>query len=141
MPYGMGTLKIPLRSIRSKEGPHYRLGAKREQESCHLTSNNQPIFTSWISSGVSILGLYCVAWLTQESVSSRIFVSKKGMRHDPSKGRSQQTLSAEGGKGKSTVVTLLQDSHEHLSFEKPAHSVPETMWRMYDVLALKKTSK
>ncbi len=35
-------LKIPLRSIRSKEGPHYCLGAKREQESCHLTSNNQP---------------------------------------------------------------------------------------------------
>jgi hypothetical protein len=31
MPYGMGTLKIPLQSIRSKEGPHYRLGAKREK--------------------------------------------------------------------------------------------------------------
>jgi hypothetical protein len=31
MPYGMGTLKIPLRSIRSKEGPHYRLGAKRKE--------------------------------------------------------------------------------------------------------------
>ena len=27
----MGTLKIPLQSIRSKEGPHYRLGAKREE--------------------------------------------------------------------------------------------------------------
>jgi predicted DNA-binding antitoxin AbrB/MazE fold protein len=26
--YGMGTLKTPLQSIRSKEGPHYRLGAK-----------------------------------------------------------------------------------------------------------------
>jgi hypothetical protein len=31
MPYGMGTLKIPLQSIRSKEGPHYCLGAKREE--------------------------------------------------------------------------------------------------------------
>ncbi len=29
--YGMGTLKIPLRSIRSEEGPHYRLGEKREE--------------------------------------------------------------------------------------------------------------
>jgi hypothetical protein len=27
-------LKIPLQRIRSKEGPHYRLGAKRERESC-----------------------------------------------------------------------------------------------------------
>jgi hypothetical protein len=27
----MGTLKIPLQSIRSKEGPHYRLGANRKE--------------------------------------------------------------------------------------------------------------
>jgi hypothetical protein len=66
MPYGMGTLKIPLQSIRSN----------------------------------SIPGLYCVAWLTQESVSSRIFVKKKGMNHVQSSGRSQQTTSAKGGKGK-----------------------------------------
>jgi hypothetical protein len=52
-------------------------GAKREQESCHLTSDNQLLFTSWISSSDSIVGLYCVAWLTQESVSSRIFVRRK----------------------------------------------------------------
>jgi hypothetical protein len=29
--YGMGMLKILLQSIRSKEGPHYCLGAKREE--------------------------------------------------------------------------------------------------------------
>ncbi len=29
--YGMGTLKIPLQSIHSEEGPHYPLGAKREE--------------------------------------------------------------------------------------------------------------
>jgi hypothetical protein len=29
--YGMGMLKIPLQSIRSKEGPHYCLGAKRKE--------------------------------------------------------------------------------------------------------------
>jgi hypothetical protein len=34
-----------------------------------------------------LLGLYCVAWLTQESVSSRIFVRKKGMSHVPLNGR------------------------------------------------------
>jgi hypothetical protein len=68
-------------------------------------------------------------------------VRKKGMNHDPSNRHSQQTLSAEGGKGKSTVVTLLPDSHKHLAFEKPERSVPETWGRMYDVLALKKTSK
>jgi hypothetical protein len=27
----MGTLKIPLQSIRSDEGPHYRLGTKRKE--------------------------------------------------------------------------------------------------------------
>ncbi len=74
--------------------------AKHEQENCHLTSDNQPLFTSWISFGDSILGLYCVAWLTQESVSSRIFVRKKGMSHVQSNRRSQQMLSAEGKKGK-----------------------------------------
>jgi hypothetical protein len=31
MPYGMGTLKIPLQSIRSEEGPRYRLEANREE--------------------------------------------------------------------------------------------------------------
>jgi hypothetical protein len=39
--------------------------------------------------------------LTQESVSSRIFVRKKGMNNVQSNECSQQTLSAEGGKKKS----------------------------------------
>ncbi len=72
-------VEIPLQIIHSEEGPHYRLGAKREQESYLLTSDNQPLFTSSRSSGDSMLGLYCVAWLTQESVNLRIFVRKKGM--------------------------------------------------------------
>ncbi len=29
--HGMGTLKIPLQSIRSKESAHYHLGAKHEE--------------------------------------------------------------------------------------------------------------
>ena len=35
------------------------------------------------------------------------------------------------------VVLLLPGSHEHLAFEKPTRSVPETWGRMYDVLALR----
>jgi hypothetical protein len=68
--------------------------------SCQKTSDNQPYSQVWISFGDSIPELYCVAWLTQESVSSRIFVRKKGMNHVQSNGRSQQTPSAKGRKGR-----------------------------------------
>jgi hypothetical protein len=56
-------LKIPLQSIRSEEGPHYRLGAKREEK---LSSDKrQSTFIHELDIlGDSILGLYCVAWLT-----------------------------------------------------------------------------
>ena len=94
----MGLLKIPLQSICSKEGLHYCLS--EAQGSCHKTSNNQPIHEFGYPFGDSIPGLYCVAWLRQESVSSRVFVKKKGMNHVQSNGRSQQTPSAKGGKGK-----------------------------------------
>jgi hypothetical protein len=94
----MGTLKIPLQSIRSEEGPHYCLGAKREEA---VKDKQQSAYSRvWISFGDTILGLYCVAWLTQESVSSRIFLRKKGMNHVQSNGRSQQTPSAKFGKEK-----------------------------------------
>ncbi len=92
------TLKIPLQSIRSEEGPHYCLS--KAQESCHLTSNNQPIHELGYPFDDSIPGLYCVAWLTQESVSLRIFVEKKGMNPVQSIGRSQKKPLAKGGKGK-----------------------------------------
>ncbi len=49
-------LKIPLQSIRSEEGLHYRLGAKREQESCHMKSDNQPFFHELGILGDSYLG-------------------------------------------------------------------------------------
>jgi hypothetical protein len=91
-------LKILLQSIRSEEGLHYCLSKARE--SCHLTSNNQPIHEFGYPFGDSIPGLYCVAWLTQESVSSRIFVKKKGMNPVQSNGCSQQKSSAKGRKGK-----------------------------------------
>ncbi len=61
--------------------------------SCQKTSDNQPYSQIWISFGDSIPGLYCVAWLTQESVSLRK-VKKKGMNPVQSNGRSQQKPSA-----------------------------------------------
>ncbi len=97
----MDMLKIPLRSIRSEEGPHYRLGAKRKEA---VKDKQQSTYSRvWISFGDSILGLYCVAWLTQESVSSRIFERKKGMKHVQFNGRSQQTPSAKFGKEKTCL--------------------------------------
>ncbi len=80
-----------------------RNAALCERESCLLTSNNQPLFTSWRSSGDFLLGLYCVAWLAQESVSLRIFVRKKGMSHVPLNGRAKQTPSARFGKEKTCL--------------------------------------
>jgi hypothetical protein len=91
-------LKILLRSIRSKEGLHYPLS--KAQGSCHLTSNNKPNHEFGYPFGDSIPRLYCIAWLMQESVSSRIFVKKKGMNPVQSNGCSQQKPSAKGGKGK-----------------------------------------
>ena len=118
MPYGMGTLKIPLRSIRSEEGPHYRY----EQSARKLSSDKQQSTYSqvWISLGDSIPGLYCVAWLTQESVSSRIFVTKKGMNPVQPNGHSQQKLSAKQWKREnSLVVRLLPGSHKRLDLRNP----------------------
>ncbi len=40
------TTKLPLRSIRSKEGPHYRLS--KAQESCYLTSNECHIWHGYV---------------------------------------------------------------------------------------------
>jgi hypothetical protein len=97
----MGTLKIPLQSICSEEGPHYPLGAKRKEAVIRQATIN-PIhkFGYPLAIPYSSFKLYYVAWLTEESVSLRIFVKKKGMNPVQSNGRSQQTTSAKGRKGK-----------------------------------------
>ncbi len=100
-----------------------------------MTSDNQPLFTSWKFLRDSILGIpRSLANVTQKSVSMRIFVRKKGMSHVSTdvhrfrKVRKEENL---------PVVKLLPGSNERLAFEKLLRSVPETWGRMYDVLALR----
>jgi hypothetical protein len=59
MPYGMGTLKIPLQSIHSEEGPHYCLGAKREE----AVKDKQQSTYSRFGYPLVIPYLGCTAWL------------------------------------------------------------------------------
>ncbi len=93
-------LKIPLQSIcRGRSALSLERSVSKKAVIWQATINLYSRVGN--SFGDSILGLYCVAWLTQESVSSRIFVRKKGKNNVQSNGHSQQTLSAEGGKGKS----------------------------------------
>ncbi len=82
----------------SKEGPHYCLGAKREQESCHLTSDNQLLFTSWISYVIPTWAV--LRRLANVRKCQLEDYCEKGMSHVQSNGRSQQTLSAEAEKRK-----------------------------------------
>ena len=91
----------PLRSICSKEGPHYRF----EQSARKLSSDKQQSTYSqvWISLGDSIPGLYCVAWLCLSHIRKcqlEDFVSNKGMNRVQSNGRLQQKPLAKGRKGK-----------------------------------------
>ena len=97
------------------------------EKAVNVTSDNQLFFTSWRSSGDFLLGLYCVAWLTQESVSSRIFVRNKGMSHVPFNGRAKQTPSASSERRKRACSDATTWLHERLAFEKPLRSVPENM--------------
>jgi hypothetical protein len=114
----MGTLKILLQSIRSEEGPHYRLGARARKLS--VEKQQSTYSRVWISFCDSILGLYCIAWLMQESVSSRIFVRKKGMNHVQSKRTFTADAFRKVRKGENLpVVMLLVGSHEHLALRNP----------------------
>jgi hypothetical protein len=102
-----------------------------------MTSDNQPLFTSWRSSGDFLLGLYCVAWLTQESVSSRIFVRKKGMSHISPTDVHSRRLPQGSERRKRACSAATTRFHERLAFEKPLRSEPETWGRMYKVPTLR----
>ncbi len=70
----------------SKEGLHFCIEQSARNRSCHRTSNNQPLFTSleipWELLTQAVLRYLAEAYVTQESESLRIFVSKKGMIRD-----------------------------------------------------------
>ncbi len=94
--------KIPLRSIHSKEGRTIAL--ERSVSKKAVKDKRQSTFFSRVGYPCwFLLGLYSVAWLTQESVSSRIFVRKKGISHVQSNGLAQQTPSARFGKEKTCL--------------------------------------
>jgi hypothetical protein len=114
-------LKIPLQSIRSKEGPHYRY----EQSMRKLSSDKQQSTYSqvWISLGDSIPGLYCVAW--QSLTHARKCQLKDFCEKERYESCSVQwTFTAEtfGKRWKresSPVVRLLPGSHECLASINP----------------------
>jgi hypothetical protein len=115
------TLKIPLQSICSKEGPHYCF----EQSTRKLSSDKQQSTYSrvWISLGDSIPGLYCVAWRSithARNCQFEDFCEKE--RYESCS--VQRTFTAEtfGKRLKrenSPVVMLLPGSHERLASRNP----------------------
>ncbi len=113
---GMGTVKIPLPSIRSEEGPHYCRGAKREEAVRRQLQST--LFTS-----LDILWWFhtrdVLRSLAKASVSLRK-VKKQGVNPVQSNGRSQQKPSAKSRKREnSMVVMLLPGSHERLASRNP----------------------
>ncbi len=159
----------------SKEGPHYRLGAKRE-ESCHETCNKcHMAWLRWKSccevfiarkartnaleqsarklsfdkrQSTFIHELDILWWFHTWALLRSLANARKCQLEDFCEKERyescsvQRTFTADAfrrrrRRKKLTVVMLLPDSHEHIAFEKPAHSDPETWGRMYDVLALR----
>ncbi len=131
------TLKISLQSIFSKEGPHYRLSEARE--SCHLTSNNQPIHEFGYPFGDSIPGLYCIAWLGLSHARKCQFtdVCEKERYESCSVQWTfiAETFGKKAEKGKYTSSAVTTRFPRASFFEKATRSVPETWRRMYNVLA------
>jgi hypothetical protein len=128
MLYGMGTLKIPLQSIHSKEGPHYCLGAKRKEAVRRQATIN--LFTS-----LDILWWFHT-WAVLHSLANtrkcqlEDFVRKKGMNHVQSNVRSQQMPSAKFGKEKTyrwwsyyqvPMSVLLWETHAFCSRNMGVH--------------------
>ncbi len=129
-------LKIPLRSICSKEGPHYRLGAwarklssdKRQSTFIHELDilwwfHTWAVLRSLANTRKCQLEDFCEKERYESCSVQRTFTADAFRRR-----RKRENL---------PVVLLLQGSHKRLAFKKPLRSVPETWGRMYDVLALR----
>jgi hypothetical protein len=130
-------LKIPLRSICSKEGPHYRLS---EAWARKLSSDKRQ------STFIHELGI--LWWFHTWAVLHSLANARKCQLEDFCEKERyescsvQRTFTADAfckvQKGENLpVVMLLLGSHERLAFEKPTCSVPETWGRMYNVLELR----
>ncbi len=85
----------------------------------------------WISFGDSILGLYCEAWLTQESVSLRILWEKKVWIMFSPKDIHSRPFPQSSARRKLTGVEATTRFPRASCFKKPTRSVPETWGRMY----------
>ncbi len=130
-------MKIPLRIIRSEEGPRYRLGPKREQESCQRQATNNLFFTSWVSFVIPTWAVLC-SLANARKCQLEDFCEKERYESCPVQRTCTSDAFRKVWKGENFPVLKLQPgSHERLAFEKPFCSVPETWGRMYDVLALR----
>jgi hypothetical protein len=116
--YGMGRLKIPLRSILSKEGPHYCLWAKRKEAARRQATIN--LFTS----------LDILWWFHTRAVLRSLANARKHQLEDFCDEERYEscsvhrTLTANAfrkvWKGENLpVVNLLPGSHERLALRNP----------------------
>ncbi len=130
-------MKIPLRSICSKEEPHNCLS---EAWAKKLSSDKQQ--------STFIHELDILWWFHTWAVLRSLANARKCQLEDFCKKKRYESCSVQRtftidafrrrrGREKSAVVMLLPASNERLSFEKPTRSVPETWGRMYNVLALR----
>jgi hypothetical protein len=114
----MGTLKIPLRSICSKEGPYYRLGAKREEAVRSQATIN--LFTS-----LDILWWFHTRALLRSMANARKCQLDDFWEEERYESCSVlRTFSADAFRKKrkrenSTVVMILPGSHERLVLRNP----------------------
>ncbi len=116
--HGMGTLKIPLQSIRSEEGPHYRLGAKREEAVRRQATIN--LFTS----------LDNLWWFHTWAVLHSLANARKCQLEDFCEKERYESCSVQWmftadtfrkrqKRENSMVVMLLPGSHERLALRNP----------------------
>jgi hypothetical protein len=131
--YGMGTLKIPLRIIRSKEGPHYCSARKLSEDKRQST-----LFTS-----LDILWCFHTRAILRSLANARKCQLEDFCEKEKYESCSvRRTFKADAfrkvRKGKKLACSYATTRFPRAScFEKPSCSVPETLGRMYDVLALR----
>jgi hypothetical protein len=104
------------------------IALSKVQGSCHKTSDNQPYLRVWKSlrdSYPSCTAQLSGAYVMQESVSSRIFVSKKGMICVRPMDVCTRNLWQKVERGKKTGSEATTRFPQASCFEKPMRSVPE----------------